>query len=172
MRLGPLVLLVLQAALGACALASGPEPRRDEATGPVVVLAHGVHDGRAWRYIAYRTADGLCEEIEFVDTGGSSGGCGSSSVELEPGTASLGVTGGSDQPTFVTGQAGIEVATVRITTRFDGDFEAATFDAPPELGLPGRFFIAALPEQSTVVSAMTLDASGEVLERIDMGLTP
>jgi hypothetical protein len=172
MRVARLVLLVLLPTLDACALLSAPAPVREEAAGPVVVLAEGMNDGRAWRYIAYRTEDGVCEEIEFGDAGGNSSGCITGGLELQPGMVNLGVTAGSGQPTFVVGQAGVEVATVRISTRFDGDIEVRTFDAPRELGVASLFFIAVLPEQSTVMTAVTRDSSGAVLERIDMGLSP
>ncbi|MGH2429484.1 MAG: hypothetical protein ACRDGV_11485 [Candidatus Limnocylindria bacterium] len=120
---------------------------------------------------AYRTTEGLCESVE-LDGGSSGGGCAGGPVGLPPNAVHTGITGGSDQPTFVSGQVGADVARVVIETRFDGEFEAVPFDAPPELELPTRFLIVALPEASTVLRILGFDADGVPIEEQDFGLSP
>jgi hypothetical protein len=165
-------LVAVLAVLAACGLISAPgAPVDNQPIGPTVVLAEGAQDDIAWRYTAYRTAGGYCDELE-IDGGGGGGGCTTGNFVVEPGTVSLSVQAGTVSPTIANGPTGVDVALVRLATRDHGDFEVPTFAAPVELHLPVRFFVAVMPVSATVVSAVTIDRDGEVLETVDLGPVP
>ena len=169
MRAGLLAVLAL---LAACGLISAPgAPADNQPIGPTVVLAEGVQDDVAWRYTAYRTVDGYCDQLE-MDGGGGGGGCTSGNFVVESGTVSLSVQAGAASPTIANGPTGVDVAFVRLVTEDHGDFEVATFAAPVELHLPVRFFVAVMPVSATVVSAATIDRAGEVLDTMDLEPLP
>jgi hypothetical protein len=156
----------MAATLVACSDAPG------DAVGPVVTVAEGRADGVAWQLDVYRTADGWCELIVF-ESGGSSGGCSSGGEpDPDPGSVSFGQASGTDLPTITYGRTGRGAAAVRVTTRHDGEVEVPTIEAPARLGVDSRFFVAALPEMSIILSVATLDADGMILETFDTGLSP
>jgi hypothetical protein len=158
--------LVLAATLLGCSELS------DAPAGPTVTVAEGRADGVAWMFDVYRTSDGWCESIVF-ESRGSSGGCSQGpDPDPAPGSVSFGQASGTGLPTLTYGRTGENVAAIRIATRHDGDVEVQTIEAPVELDTASRFFVAVLPEASTVQSVATLDGDGTVMETLDTGISP
>ena len=158
-------------ALVVAAMLVGCSMRGDAAVGPTVTVAEGRAEGVAWQFEVYRTSDGWCESIVF-ESSGSSGGCSEGEVEKAPESLSFGQASGSGLPTITYGRTGEDAAAVRVTTRHDGDVKVQTIEAPAGLDGAGQFFVAVLPEMSTVMSVATLDDEGAILETVDTGLTP
>lgn len=164
-----LALLVLTLPLVGCGLlpSSVSGPKRANAAGPVVVLAGGIHAGREWQYVAYRSErNGLCEEI--IMGGPSIGSCGNT-VPPGAGLGGFGVSSDSNWPTFVYGPVSVEVAEVEVETKFDGRRTAADIiDGPAELEGPRRFFLALLPSGTQSVKVTAFDEDREILAEAEI----
>jgi hypothetical protein len=160
-----LLALLVGALLGACALV----PEGDSLTGAVepdggVVIGRGQFaDGTEWSVTTKRSGTDLCSEtmIAGLSRGSSCTTLGGNGV------GGWGSSSGTGEPTVMEGFFDAPVAAIRIEAA-DGAHDVPLVPVAA-LGLSGRGFGFVLPAEVEPVALVTLDASGGVLERYELG---
>jgi len=152
------------ALVAACSALPPPFGVDPPALGPVVEIAHGGSGASAWTLRAWRSARGLCVQLNNVR------GCGDY-VPSGRGAMSIG-GGGSDGHSWLDGEVAPRVASVRVEFA-DGTSVVLTPIAPPAgSGISSRFVAMALPSGARPTAYIALDAAGAVLERIGVQSPP
>ncbi len=139
------------------------QPRANDRVGPAILVAEGTGAGGDYRAWIYRTADGLtC--LEVAHKSGAGAGCGPG----PDGALSLGVSSG-DAGVFVSGGTRRATAVSVIVHGGSGGDVTMPVTLPAEGVTSGiRYFVAGLPAGSQPTSADIVDASGSILEVLEL----
>jgi hypothetical protein len=160
-----LLALLVGALVNACALV----PEGDSLTGAIepgggIILGRGQFaDGTAWSVMTTRNGSDACTETVI---GGLSRGS-SCTTLAGNGMGGWGSSSGTGEPTVIEGFFDATVAAVRIEAA-DGAHDVPLVSVAA-LGLSGRGFGFVLPAAVQPVALVTLDGSGAVIERYELG---
>ena len=137
----------------------------DKPTGPLAEVGRGRSLGYGWRYVAYRTAVGMCVQLEMASVTGSS--CGDLSGAEATGFGGVGHNTSSGVPVTVDGTVGDGVAEVWLELA-GGERIPATVMSLEPAGLPGSAFVGFAPEGSAVSAIVSVGADGDQLDRMEL----
>ncbi len=146
----------------------------NDATGPVVQLAHGNAAGSQFRLVAYRSAQGYC--VGFAWRGGSAEGCGALPEDDAVGGAAFGLALSRLEPGvpgYLAGLVASDAAAVHAESARGGHAEALVFGLD-EADIDARAFLVFLPVGFDADSVVALDAQGAQVGRlfVDPGAPP
>jgi hypothetical protein len=173
-----LVGLALAACLAACsvervtepdpgAIPSGPPQAMggDPPIGPVIEVGRGLSGEIGWRYSVYRTAGGVCTQLETAAVAAT--GCGIQQPVFETAIAGAGKNELPSGATIVEGMVSPDAAEIWLQLD-DGRRISGTLMALDPAGLEAQAFVVIAEPGGSLHSVVALDEGGSELDAYDL----